>query len=109
PARGSRHRRYVQGPSPEVELANRPDPKRGEHGERGDGDEDGKAERKLYAPNIERNENSVTDEPPHRFEPLRRTDDSAEVAPDADHDHRRRENVLHVFPNAGDIDSPRPH
>ena len=102
-------RKIGRRPTLKVEVRHRAHPEHDQHRERDQRDHDGHVERHLHAPHIERHENAVRQQPPKRLPFARRAENRPQIAADAHHDHRGRENVLHVFGESRDVAGGRPH
>ena len=93
----------------EVEVWNRCDPKDDEHGQRHRRDKDREAKGRFDAGHVEPDEGRIGREPPQRLGALGSTKDRAQVPADADYDHCRGQDVLHVLGEAGDVRAPGAH
>ena len=102
-------REIRRGPAGQIEMRRRAHPEDRQHGQRYGRDHHRYMEGHLHAPHVQRYEDAVAQQPPGRFPCAGGAEDGAEIAADADHDDGRREDVLHVFGQAGDVTAPRAH
>ncbi len=90
-------------------MGGRADPEDGEDAQREEGDEHRELEGELDPPDVEAQEDEVAARPPQGCPSVGGAEDLTEVAADADHDHRGRQDVLHVLGEPRDVRAPRTH
>ena len=95
-----------------VEVPDGRDEEHGQHDQGQEADDHREPEAGLHPDVVEAHEDDVEDRPPQR---LGKVDvegvdeDRVHVGPDADDDDRRRDHILHVLGQTGDVPAPGPH
>ena len=99
----------VERPTIEVEVRDRADPEDDQNRQGHQGDDHADLEAELDAEEIEAEEDHIADDPPDPGIFGCRWKYPAHVCADEEHDHRRRDDVLDVLRNPGQVAAPWPH
>ena len=87
-------------------MRHRPDIENQQDSQSNERHEHGNPKRDLHPPDIETDKEHIRQQPPHRGKRLGRLKDRAQIAANANHNYRRGQYILNVFPKPGDKATP---